>query len=154
LGGGALALNLLIAFELYPASLLWNAFLHPKWGSLIWMAIPFSAFLIVGVGPLLGLVSTPRRLVIDGNSATFEFKFGRRTVHWEQFRRPIISLGGFGATVRYVSSVNAHRSVPICLSADQAEAIAALGRPERWGWAPDLSENAITRAFQGRYKCA
>lgn len=154
LGFGLLALNLLLAFSLYPPSFLWSAFLHPKWGSLIWTAIPVSASIILFSCPVVSLLTTPRRLILDASGVTFEFALGRMITSWNQFRRPVFSFGRFGATVRFISPRSAKRTVSVPLSTAQAAAIMSRSSPESWDWAPDLANNAATRAYQGRYKSA
>lgn len=152
LGIGWGAYVILIAFTLYPASLLWNAFLHPMWGSLVWMAIPLVIGFVLGLAPLLSYVDCPRSVRVTSEGAWFGRFHSERMIEWSRFRRPIISMGPFGAIVRYATDRARHVLPKIYLNVRQAELLARAGRYEEWGWDTNIARNAVSSALEGRYR--
>jgi hypothetical protein len=91
LGGGPI----LWAFLLQSPAFLGSAFLHPKFGSLIWMNAPMfiAAGLAIGVA---GCLSPPLSVRVEPQGIAMRGKTRTRRIEWDEWRAKPLSLGYFG----------------------------------------------------------
>ena len=140
-------------FAFYGAQGMWRAFIHPdpiSSGSLVWVGVP----LFLGLGLSFGLVfasASVRRIGIAQSGVQFEGWGLRSFVTWSRFRRPIISMGRFGASVRFEARASA-RSVALLLNREQAWELAIAGDYPNWRPVPEAPDSKLERAFEGRFR--
>lgn len=140
---------ILLGLATYGPGLMWDAFLHPDSGSLIWVFSPLMVFLGFATALALSWGGTPRRVGVGREGVTLEGVAGTRFVPWTEFYRPMLSLGLFGAIAYRVGK---QRPRSVALSAAQAWELASAGNYSGWKRNPEIGQNGFTRAVEGRYR--
>jgi hypothetical protein len=114
--------NLSLGFALYSQALLWNAFLHPKFGSLIWMTSP----MLLAAGLLMGIVfgfGTPSGVRVESSGVAVRRNGRIEVVEWDQWSRRILGLGFFGAVAAYTRRSGPRVLTAVSLSQAQAREV-------------------------------
>lgn len=119
---GMVLFNLSLAFALYSPALLWNAFLHPKFGSLIWMGSPIFIILGLLIGLVFGL-STPAAVRVEPTGVSMQWRRRVFLVEWSQWKRRSLPLGFFGAVTTYAPPSGPQALVAVAFSRSQARVV-------------------------------